>query len=56
LYFKECVAWHHSKPRPGLLQHLLWSEGAVPIDPAASKEAVIYHAFGKQKNGYGQPN
>ena len=43
-------------PRPGLLQRLLWSEGAVLVDPAASKETVMHHALGKQKNGDGQPN
>ena len=26
------------------------------VDPAASKEAVMHHASGKQKNGDGQPN
>jgi hypothetical protein len=38
------------------LQRLLWSEGAVLVDPAASKETVMHHALGKQKNGDGQPN
>jgi hypothetical protein len=36
-------------PRPGLLQRLLWSEGAVLVDPAPSMEAVMHHALGKQK-------
>jgi hypothetical protein len=38
------------------LQCLLWSEGAVLVDPAASKETVMHHALGKQKDGDGQPN
>jgi hypothetical protein len=28
---------------------LLWLNGAVPVDPATSKEAVMYHAMAKQK-------
>jgi hypothetical protein len=28
---------------------LLLSGRAVPVDPAASKEAVAYHAVGKEK-------
>jgi hypothetical protein len=24
-------------------------EGTVPVDPATSKEAMMYHALGKQK-------
>jgi len=31
------------------VQCLLWSESAVLIDPAASKETVMHHALGKQK-------
>jgi len=31
---------------------LLWSEGAVPVDPAASKEAMMHHALGKQKKDH----
>jgi hypothetical protein len=42
-------------PHAGV-QCLLWSESAVLIDPAASKETVMHHALGKQKNGDGQPN
>jgi hypothetical protein len=38
------------------VQCLLWSKSAVLIDPAASKETVMHHALGKQKNGDGQPN
>jgi hypothetical protein len=30
-------------------QCLLWSEGAVSVDPAASKEAVTHHALEKEK-------
>jgi hypothetical protein len=30
------------------LQRLLWSEDAVLVDPAASKETVMNHALGKQ--------
>ena len=29
---------------------LLWPDGAVPVGPAASKEAVTHHALAKQKN------
>jgi hypothetical protein len=35
---------------------MLWPEDPVLVDPAASKEAVMHHALGKQKNGDGQPN
>ena len=49
LHFKERGAWHHSEQRPRLFQCLLWYDGAVPVDPAASKEAVTHHAMGKQK-------
>src|ERR1035437_1222399 len=38
------------------LQFPLWSEGTVPVDTAALKEAVMYHALGKQKNGDCQGN
>ena len=31
---------------------LLWPEGAVPGDPAASKEAMMHHALGKQKKDH----
>jgi hypothetical protein len=40
---------HHSKPRPEFCNRLLWSEGTVLVDPAASKETVMHHALGKQK-------
>jgi hypothetical protein len=33
------------------LHRPLWSEGAVLVDPAASKETVMHHALGKQKKG-----
>ena len=49
-------SWHRSELRPGLFQRLLWPEDAVLADPAASKETVMHHALGKQKNGDGQPN
>jgi hypothetical protein len=39
--------------QPRLFQSLLWPEGAILVDPAASKEAVMHHALGKQKNGDG---
>jgi hypothetical protein len=32
-----------------VFQSLLWSEGAVPVEPAACMEAVTHHALGKQK-------
>jgi len=38
------------------LSALLWPEDAVLVDPAASKEMVMHHALGKQKNGDSQPN
>lgn len=28
----------------------LWADGAVRVDPAASKETVAHHVLGKQKN------
>ena len=31
---------------------LLWSEGVVPVDPAASKEAVPHHTLAKQKKDH----
>jgi hypothetical protein len=55
-HFKECAPWHRAELRPRLFQSLLWPEGAILVDPAASKEAVMHHALGKQKNGDGQPN
>ena len=30
-------------------QCLLWSDGAVPVEPAAYMEAVTHHALGEQK-------
>jgi hypothetical protein len=42
-------SWHPSELRPSLFQRLLWSESAVLVDPAASKETVMHHALGKQK-------
>ncbi len=36
-------------PRPRVFQSLLLSEGAVPVNPAASKEAVMLHALDEQK-------
>jgi Ca2+/H+ antiporter len=35
---------------PDVLECLLMSEDAVPVNMAASKKAVTYHAFAKQKN------
>jgi hypothetical protein len=35
-------------------QSLLWSDGAIPVDPAASKEAVMHHALAKQKKNHDQ--
>ena len=32
-----------------VFQCLLWSESAVPVEPAACMEAVTHHALGKQK-------
>jgi hypothetical protein len=32
-----------------VLVHLLLSDGAVPMEPAAFKEAVTHHALAKQK-------
>jgi hypothetical protein len=55
-HLKECAPWHPSELRPRLFQRLLWPESAVLIDPAASKETVMHHALGKQKDGDGQPN
>jgi len=55
-HLKECAPWHRAELRPRLFQSLLWPEGAILVDPAASKEAVMHHALGKQKNGDGQPN
>jgi len=49
-------SWHPLELRLKLFQCLLWSENAILVDPAASKEAVMHHALGKKKNGDGQPN
>ena len=32
-----------------VFQSLLWSEGAVPVEPVAFMETVTHHALGKQK-------
>jgi hypothetical protein len=34
---------------PGVFESLLLSDGAVPVDPASSKEAVMLHALENQK-------
>ena len=36
--------------RPGYPERkMLWSEGLVPVNPAAFTEAVAHHALGKQE-------
>jgi hypothetical protein len=42
-----------SEARPTLFSgSLLWSEGAIPVDSATSKEAMTHHALAKQKKDH----
>ena len=45
---KKRVASHHSSDGQNSFQCLLLSDGAVPVFPAALKEAMMHHALAKQ--------
>jgi hypothetical protein len=48
---------HDSLEAPGELCALgLWPQNTVPVDAAASKEAMIHHALSQQKEGDRQRN
>jgi len=53
LYFEEVrqAAWDskYSEPRPLSGPRLLLSDGTVPVDAAALKEAMLDHAMAKQQ-------
>jgi hypothetical protein len=45
-----CEAWHRRNRDQDFFACLLRPEGVVPVNPAASKEAVTHHVLAKQKD------